>query len=152
MNKSAIYIVGAIALLGGGAYLFLKNKKAKDLAKLDELGGATSGGSTSTGGSTSGASTSGGATSDGVNPSDANLNLANATVLVGKRASLVSLANKNCVSTDISGIGGMSSGANLNFANCSNSKASAKKQLVALDEELAKLGYKVDATGKLVKI
>ena len=68
MNKSAIYIVGAIALLGGGAYLFLKNKKAKDLAKLDEIGGATSGGSTSTGGSTSGASTSGGSTSGGITP------------------------------------------------------------------------------------
>jgi uncharacterized protein (DUF3084 family) len=37
MNKSVIYIVGATVLLGGGAYLFLKNKKAKDLSKLEDL-------------------------------------------------------------------------------------------------------------------
>ena len=52
MNKSVIYIVGATVLLGGGAFLFLKNKKKKDLLKLaeaeklaeiDKLGGATTG-------------------------------------------------------------------------------------------------------------
>jgi LPXTG-motif cell wall-anchored protein len=42
MNKNLIYIVGATVLVGGGAYLFLKNKKAKDLAKLDELDKAES--------------------------------------------------------------------------------------------------------------
>ena len=56
MNKSVIYIVGATVLVGGGAYLFLKNKKKKDLLKLaeveklaeiDKLGGTTSGGTTS---------------------------------------------------------------------------------------------------------
>ena len=40
MKNSILYIVGAVALLGGGAFLFLKNKKTKDnlaLAKLQEL-------------------------------------------------------------------------------------------------------------------
>lgn len=37
MNKSVLYIVGAVALLGGGAFLFLRNKKKKDAIKLAEL-------------------------------------------------------------------------------------------------------------------
>jgi LPXTG-motif cell wall-anchored protein len=37
MNKNIIYIVGAVALLGGGAFLFLKNKKAKDISKLKDI-------------------------------------------------------------------------------------------------------------------
>jgi LPXTG-motif cell wall-anchored protein len=68
MNKSVIYIVGATVLLGGGAFLFLKNKKKKDLLKLAEaekiaeidkqLGGA-------------------------------NLNLANATILATERKTII---------------------------------------------------------------
>jgi LPXTG-motif cell wall-anchored protein len=51
MNKNIIYIVGAVALLGGGAFLFLRNKKAKDKLKLADLqtlttGVATTGAST----------------------------------------------------------------------------------------------------------
>ena len=34
MKNSILYIVGAVALLGGGAFLFLKNKKNKDKDKL----------------------------------------------------------------------------------------------------------------------
>ena len=37
MKNSILYIVGAVVLLGGGAFLFLKNKKSKDTAKLEEL-------------------------------------------------------------------------------------------------------------------
>ena len=37
MKNSILYIVGAVALLGGGAFLFLKNKKAKDASKLADL-------------------------------------------------------------------------------------------------------------------
>jgi|LakMenE01Jun11ns_1017448.scaffolds.fasta_scaffold9644099_2 LPXTG-motif cell wall-anchored protein len=34
MKNGILYIVGAVALLGGGAFLFLKNKKNKDKEKL----------------------------------------------------------------------------------------------------------------------
>jgi LPXTG-motif cell wall-anchored protein len=34
MRNSILYIVGALALLGGGAFLFLKSKKNKDKEKL----------------------------------------------------------------------------------------------------------------------
>jgi LPXTG-motif cell wall-anchored protein len=37
MRNSILYIVGALALLGGGAFLFLKSKKTKDKEKLAEL-------------------------------------------------------------------------------------------------------------------
>jgi LPXTG-motif cell wall-anchored protein len=43
MNKSVLYIVGAVALLGGGAFLFLRNKKAKDKLKLADLQSLTTG-------------------------------------------------------------------------------------------------------------
>lgn len=37
MNKSILYIVGAVALIGGGAFLFLKNKRSKDTSKLKDI-------------------------------------------------------------------------------------------------------------------
>jgi len=37
MGKSVLYIVGAVVLLGGGAFLFLRNKKAKDELLLADL-------------------------------------------------------------------------------------------------------------------
>jgi hypothetical protein len=131
MNKSVIYIVGATVLVGG-AYLFLKNKKAKDLSTLAELGGATPSGAT-TGGTTLSLST----TSDGVAPSDANLNLTNATLLVGQRADLKKKINQKCGFAD---------------PKCINERNNAKTQLVEIDKKLATLGYKVDAIGQLVKI
>ena len=126
MNKSVIYIVGATVLVGG-AYLFLKNKKAKDLAKLDEIGGTTPSGTT----------TNLSTTSDGVAPSDANLNLTNATLLVAQRVDLKKKINQKCGFAD---------------PKCINERNNAKTQLVELDKKLATLGYKVDAVGQLVKI
>lgn len=41
MKNSVLYIVGALALLGGGAFLFLKNKKSKDASKLADFEKAT---------------------------------------------------------------------------------------------------------------
>lgn len=41
MKNSVLYIVGALALLGGGAFLFLKNKKSKDALKLADFEKAT---------------------------------------------------------------------------------------------------------------
>ena len=35
-TTNVILVVGATVLVGGGAYLFLKNKKKKDLLKLAE--------------------------------------------------------------------------------------------------------------------
>ena len=37
MRNSILYIVGAVVLLGGGAFLFLKSKKNKDKVKLAVL-------------------------------------------------------------------------------------------------------------------
>ena len=164
MKNTVIYILGATVLVGG-AYLFLKNKKAKDLSKLDEIGGATSGGTT-TGGATTGGTTpsgttpsgttTGGTTSgDGVAPTDANLNLANATVLVGQRAILNATANKSCLGFYDTSLGsgwGIDLNKNREYNSCVSSKNVAKKKLVELDKKLATLGYKVDATGSLVKI
>jgi hypothetical protein len=156
MKNSGIYIVGAVVLLGGGAYLFLKNKQSKDALKVSELAdkvsGTTSTGTTSTGTTSTGTTSNLSTTSDGVSPSDANLNLANATVLVGKRAVLIANANQNCVRKPINLGGWGSVSLDLDYANCLGQIKTAKIKLVELDKELAKLGYKVDANGQLVKI
>jgi hypothetical protein len=171
MNKTLIYIVGGTVLVGG-AYLFLKNKKEKDLSKLAEIGGTTSGGTTTggtksggttTGGTKSGGTTTGGTTSggtkpplstvsDGVSPSDANLNLANATVLVGQRAILVAKTKQRCVHISNYGFGWGQTRNDPNYDQCNSAKLGAIKQLPELDKKLATLGYKVDAIGQLVKI
>ena len=95
-------------------------------------------------------------TSDGVSPSDANLNLANATVLVADRKGLVARANSSCLSQPTLSSGGFVLGTTMSAAgisaSCQASRQLAKKQLVELDAKLAKLGYKVDATGTLVRI
>ena len=127
MNKNVIYIVGATVLLGGGAFLFLKNKKKKDLLKLAEMGGATPSGATPSG------TTPSGTTSGGTTKSDA-LNLANANSLAQERKGVFAKANER---TNIG---------NIIFVK------KAKERLVQLDSQLASLGYKVDATGLLVKI
>ncbi len=151
MKNSLTYILGATVLVGG-AYLFLKNKKAKDLAKLDKIGGATPSETTS-GGATSGGATSG----DGVAPTDANLNLANATILATQRKTLNATANKSCLglSTNTT-IGGFGTGTPFvsvsASSSCNAEKLGAKKKLIELDAKLATLGYKVDAIGQLVKI
>ena len=144
MNKSLIYIVGGTVLVGG-AYLFLKNKKAKDLAKLNEIGGATTGGAT-TGGNTSSLSN----TSDGVAPSDANLNLANATVLANE----IKAIDKE-MSTPFMGqktVGGMFGNETPEYRAYNYMAATYKIRREPKVTELAKLGYKLDAIGQLVKI
>ena len=180
MNKNVIYIVGATVLVGG-AYLFLKNKKAKDLSTLAELSGTTPSGTT-LGGTTSNLST----TSDGVSPSDASINLSNAVALVPKRMDLYRKTRKafgdklfgaELVEIDkklatlgykvdnntglLIKIGANSTDANVNLANANlifqeRRKLSNTKmwdsQRKNLDKKLADLGYKVDATGTLVKI
>ncbi len=174
MNKSAIYIVGAVALLGGGAYLFLKNKKEKDAKILAELGGATSGGSSSggsssggsssggssSGGSTSGGSSSGGSSSGGITPNltepvkiqpDLNLDTYNLQKLLQE---LKDLENdfKN-QPKKVSGLSNDKAGYKLWlewYTRIGNPKIYDKKRQPIL-EKLAKFGYKFD-NGLLVKI
>ena len=152
MKNTVIYILGATVLVGG-AYLFLKNKKAKDLAKLDEIGGTTPSGTTPSG-TTSGGTTSG----DGVAPTDANLNLANATILASQRKTLLGQTKPNLSLSSLGGgiLGGGMFGNTMAqaqaSANQSASIQSAKIRLAELDKKLATLGYKVDAIGQLVKI
>lgn len=126
MNKSVIYIVGATVLVGGGAYLFLKNKKKKDAITLagleNKLNGTTSGGTT---------------TNDGVSSSNSNINLVNATVLVGQRNVLLAQMKQPCGFSD---------------AVCIRNKNIAKIKLPIIESQLAKLGYKVEGIGQLVKI
>jgi hypothetical protein len=160
MNKNVL-IFGGVALVGVVAYLYFKPKaEAKsETMGADTMGAGTTTVNTSTG--TSGGATSGGTTSslsntsDGVTPSDANLNLANATVLVGQRAILNATANKSCLGLYDSSLGsgwGIDLNKNREYNSCQSSKLLAKKQLVELDKKLATLGYKVDATDTLVKI
>ena len=94
----------------------------KDLLKLAEMGGATPSGTTPSG-----------TTSGGTTKSDA-LNLANANSLAQERKGVFAKANERT-----------------NMGNIIFVKK-AKERLVQLDSQLASLGYKVDATGLLVKI
>ena len=143
MNKSVTYIVGATVLVGG-AYLFLKNKKAKDLAKLDEIGGTTPSGTTS------GGTTSSGTTPSGTTPSitepvkiDRDLNL-DAFNLQKVLKELEDLDNKiKTTKVKDSWTGQMK----LRYTN----QTEINKLRQPILEKLAKLGYKFD-NGLLVKI
>jgi hypothetical protein len=148
MNKSVTYIVGATVLVGG-AYLFLKNKKAKDLAKLDEIGGTTPSGTTS-GGTTSSGTTPSGTTPSGTTPSitepvkiDRDLNL-DAFNLQKVLKELEDLDNKiKTTKVKDSWTGQMK----LRYTN----QTEINKLRQPILEKLAKLGYKFD-NGLLVKI
>lgn len=179
MKTSNVILLGVLGLGGVGAYMYMKNKQAQDALLTGSLpatnqgggfvdtpttSGTTTSGTTPSGTTPSGTAPSGGGTtpnlstqSDGVSPSDANINLANATVLVAERKNLVTATKKFCLgSGGVNYSGGfglqgqMSSSATI--AKCESSKQLAKKQLVELDAKLAKLGYKVDTTGSLVRI
>jgi hypothetical protein len=63
--------------------------------------------------------------------------LTNANNLVGKIATLKKNINKRCGFAD---------------PKCINERNNAKKELPIIESQLAKLGYKVDAIGQLVKI
>ena len=179
MNKSIIYIVGGTVLVGG-AYLFLKNKKAKDLSKLAELGGTTSGGTTSggttssgttSGGTTSGGTTSGGTTSSGTTsggttsggvflPSDKDMKLIDATVLMGKIKDLkaqmqnpkpfVGQKLRSGVSTLQSSY--LPSDYSFEYTNYLNVQKSIPIQIEKLLTDLDNLDYALDSNNNLVKL
>ena len=161
MKTSSVILLGVVGVGAVGAYMYFKNKQAQNallgaLPATNQLGGFVSTPTTTTT-PTSGATTPTlSTTSDGVSPSDANINLANATVLVADRKKLVSESKKSCISPSATYGGGFMSGTTMSIAafgaSCNASRELAKKQLVELDAKLAKLGYKVDATGSLVRI
>ena len=169
MKTSSVILVGVLGLGGVGAYLYMKNKQAQNALLTGSLPATNQGGGFVGAPTTSGTTASGTATtpsgtapqlsttSDGVSPSDANINLANATILVGDRKRIVSATKVSCLrGGSIPSGGGFGLGSSMSVgaitASCEASKQLAKKQLVELDAKLAKLGYKVDATGSLVRI
>ncbi len=166
-TSNVIILVGVLGVGGIGAYMYMKNKQAQNALLTGSLPATNQGGGFASAPTTSGTATtpSGTApqlstTSDGVSPSDANLNLANATVLVGDRKRIVSATKASCLGgSSVPSGGGFSnvwgssvSSVGASYASCLGSRELAKKQLVELDAKLAKLGYKVDATGTLVRI
>ena len=149
MKNSVIYIVGATVLVGG-AYLFLKNKKAKDLAKLDEIGGTTT-----TGGTTSGGTKSGGITPNITEPvkidKDLNLDAYNLQQLLEQLKNLDN-ERKNAPKK-VNQFGNDKEGWELYIAwyrRIGDPKVYEYRRKPIL-EKLAKLGYKYD-NGLLVKI
>ena len=163
-TTNVIILVGVLGVGGVGAYMYMKNKQAQDALLTGSLPATNQGGTTTPSGTTTTTSSttpSGtpplSTTSDGVSPSDANLNLANATVLVAERKGLVARANASLLGSVRGGIsfgGGLMGGMNTGAVDINKAAAKqlAKQQLVELDAKLAKLGYKVDATGALVKV
>jgi hypothetical protein len=148
MKNSVIYIVGATVLLGG-AYLFLKNKKKKDLAKLTEIGGTTTGGAT-TGGATSGGATSGVTTPNLTEPvkinKDLNLDAYNLQQVIEQLKNLDEQLKAQPKEKNDSGV---TTKEWWNWYFTVSQKYRANKQILL--ERLSKLGYKYD-NGLLVKI
>jgi hypothetical protein len=155
MKNSVIYIVVATVLVGG-AYLFLKNKKAKDLAKLDEIGGTTSSGTTS-GGTTPSGATTGGTTPIVTTPSitepvkidkDLNLDAYNLQVTLEQ---LKKLANQRNNPPKKESATGVTTKEWYNWYFSVGRQAEYDKKRQPLLEKLAKLGYKFE-NGLLIKI
>ena len=174
MKTSSIILVGVLGVGGVGAYMFLKNKKAQDALLSGSLpatnqgggfvgtpttSGTTTSGTTTSGTTPSGTAPSGGGTtpnlstqSDGVSPSDANINLANATILVAEIKAIDKEYNTpfrgqqkiiGCVSISCD---------TPEYKKYKLMRATYKVRREPKVTELAKLGYKVDATGTLVRI
>jgi hypothetical protein len=157
MNKSVTYIVGATVLVGG-AYLFLKNKKAKDLSKLTELGGTTTGGAT-TGGTTSSTTTSTGTITQNNEvflPSDKDMKLIDATVLVGKIKALRVAIKKPFVGTkfkdSINQNENRPSDWTFEYTQYRNGQSLMPKQIESYLNALDDLDYSLDANDNLVKL
>ena len=153
MKTTNVILIGVIGVGAVGAYMYINNLKAQNALLSGSLP-ATPPSATLPTETTPDLST----TSDGVSPSDANINLANATVLVAQRAVLQAKIKAPLPSRgmDVYGANGFltdeSKRRNQAFTEAVLSKRNAQTQLVALDKKLANLGYKVDATGALVKI
>jgi hypothetical protein len=153
MKNSVIYIVGGTVLVGG-AYLFLKNKKAKDLSKLAEIGGTTPSGTTPSGTTPSG-TTSGGTTPSITEPvkvdKDLNLDAYNLQRVL-EQLKDIDNERKNqpkkvaFTSNDTAGYKLW-----IDWYNRIGSTTAYEKRRKPLLETLAKLGYKFE-NGLLIKI
>jgi len=167
-TTNVIILVGVLGVGGVGAYLYMKNKQAQNALLTGSLpatnqGGATtpSGTTTPTGGATSTTTTTGGATtpplsnvSDGVSPSDANINLSNAMLLVAeikaidKEYATPFKGERKIIGSTGFGI----TNETPEYKAYNRMRATYKIRREPKVTALAKLGYKVDATGALVKV
>lgn len=165
-TTNTIILVGVLGVGGVGAYMYMKNKQAQNalltgsLPATNQGGATTSGTTTPTGGATTTTPTGGSTTSnlstqsDGVSPSDANINLANATILVAE----IKAIDKEYATPfrgeikiiGSTGFGGVNETPEYKAYN--RMRATYKVRREPKVTELAKLGYKVDATGTLVKV
>jgi hypothetical protein len=150
MKNSGIYIVGAVVLLGGGAYLFLKNKQSKDADKVseldDKLGGTTPTGTTPTG-----------TTPTGITPNitepvkidkDVNLDAYNLQQLLEQLKELENRRKKPPRKTNAYG-GTTNEWYSWYFSVGRQAEYDKKRQPIL--DKLAKLGYKFE-NGLLIKI
>ena len=158
MKTTNVILIGVVGVGAVGAYMYMKNKKAQDNLLSGSLPATTLSATPLSGTPPTETTPVLSTTSDGVSPSDANLNLANATVLVGQRAILQAKikAPLPSIGRNVYGANGFltdeSKRRNEARAEAVRSQKNAQTQLVALDKKLANLGYKIDSKGALVKI
>lgn len=146
-SKNIIYGALALAVVGGGAYFFLKNKKAKDNLKLSELEKLTGG--TSTTGSTSSPVTNASIGLPNAPVTNAQLqanqqeliNLTQATSLINQIVSL-----RKTKKTPIFSLNNMSS-----FASDQAFNVGVDNQIANINAQLKLLGYR-EENGLAVKI
>jgi hypothetical protein len=145
--KNIIYGALALAVVGGGAYFFLKNKKAKDNLKLSELEKLTGG--TTTTGSTSSPVTNASIGLPNAPVTNAQLqanqqeliNLTQATSLINQIVSL-----RKTKKTPIFSLNNMSS-----FASDQAFNVGVDNQIANINAQLKLLGYR-EENGLAVKI
>jgi hypothetical protein len=156
MKTTNVILVGVVGVGAVGAYMYMKNKKAQDDLLSGSLPATTPSGTPllATPPLVSNPVGNLSTTTDGVNPSDANVNLANATIIDTERKRVFEQSNAKIKSTSTGRITGGSMFGNPLPTTTSNAGAVmyARQQLILLDKKLADLGYKVDATGSLVRI
>jgi hypothetical protein len=171
MNTTNVILIGVVGVGAVGAYMYMKNKKAQDNLLSGSLPATTPSGTpllatpplatTNQGGvldtiirqatAPTGTPPALSTESDGISPSDANLNLANATVLASKRAIVFKKAYgglRYTTSVQKDFLGNFKEVTTSNFVEVGR----AKEELKKIDANLAKLGYKVTSGGRLVKI
>ena len=166
MKTTNIILLGVVGVGAVGAYMFMKNKQAQNalltgsLPATNQLGAFVDTPTTSAT-TTSGTTTSGGSTtptlatqSDGVSPSDANINLANATFLVAEIKAIDKEYNTPFKGERkiIGSVGWGGVNETPEYKAYNRMRATYKIRREPKVTELAKLGYKLDATGTLVRI